>query len=62
MIPVILIYGGGRSIVVDGNRDIRRVAVAPASSSSTSFRSPLLVFLGGQSEELDQSKAHRRRP
>ncbi len=26
MIPVILIYGGGRSIVVDGNRDIRQLS------------------------------------
>ncbi len=61
MIPFISLYGGGRSVVVNGDRDIRR----PRSAHVVIIQIILLavfVFLGGLSEELDQTKAHWRHP
>ncbi len=61
MIPFISLYGGGCSIVVDGDRDIRRrrrarVVIIQIISLA------VFVFLGGLLEELDQTKAQWRRP
>ncbi len=61
MTPFISLYGGGRSVVVDGDRDIRRcgsVRVVIIKIISLA----VFVFLGGQSEELDRTKAHWRYP
>ncbi len=56
MIPFIFLYGGGCSVVVDGDRDIR-----PRCSARVVIIQIILlavfVFLGGLSEELDQTKA-----
>jgi hypothetical protein len=59
--PFISLYGGSRSVVFDGDRDIRRrrsvrVIIIQIISLAVS------VFLGGQSEELDQIKAQWRCP
>jgi len=57
MTPFISLYGGGRSVIVDGDRDIRRrrsIRVVIIQIISLA----VFVFLGGQSEELDQTKAH----
>jgi hypothetical protein len=61
MITFISLYGGGRSVVVNGNRDIRRrrstrVIIIQIISLA------VFVFLGGRSEELDLTKAQWRRP
>ena len=61
MITFISLYGGGRSVVVDGDRDIRRrrstrVIIIQIISLA------VFVFLGGQSEELDQTRANWHRP
>jgi hypothetical protein len=61
MITFISLYGGGRSVVVDGDHDIRRrrstrVIIIQIISLA------VFVFLGGQSEELDLTKAQWRRP
>ena len=61
MITFISLYGGGRSVVVDGDRDIRRrrstrVIIIQIISLA------VFVFLGGQSEELDLTKAQWCRP
>jgi hypothetical protein len=61
MIPFISLYGGGRSVVVDGDRDIlfcrsARVVIIQIILVA------VFVFLGGQSEELDQTKAQWCRP
>ena len=61
MIPFISLYGGGRNVVVDGDRDIlfrrsTRVVIIQIISFA------VFVFLGGQSEEVDQTKAQWRRP
>ena len=61
MITFISLYRGGRSVVVDGDRDIRRrcstrviiIQIIPLA---------VFVFIGSQSEELDLTKAQRRRP
>ncbi len=61
MTPFISLYGGGRSIVVDDDRDIRRcrsVRVVIIQIISLA----VFVFLGGQSEELDRIKAHWHYP
>jgi hypothetical protein len=61
MITFISLYGGGRSVVVDGDRDIHR----RRSTHVIIIQIILLavfVFLGGQSEELDLTKAQWRRP
>ncbi len=60
MIPFIIFYGGGRSVIVNGDCDIRR-----RHSARVIIHTVLLavfVFLGGQLEELDQTKAQRRQP
>jgi hypothetical protein len=61
MITFISLYGGGRSVVVDGDRDIRRrrstrVIIIQIISLA------VFVFLGGRSEELDLTKAQWRCP
>ncbi len=61
MIPFISLYGGGRSIIFDGNQDIHcrrsaRVVIIQIMSLA------VFVFLGGLSEELDQIKAQWHRP
>ena len=61
MIPFISLYGGGCSIVVAGNRDIRcrrsaRIVIIQIIALA------VFVFLGGLSEELDQTKAQWHRP
>ncbi len=61
MIPFISLYGGGRSVVVDGDRDIRcrhsaRVVIIQIILLA------VFVFLGGLSEELDQTKVQWCRP
>ena len=61
MITFISLSGGGCSVVVDGDRDIRRrrstlIIIIQIISLA------VFVFLGGQSEELDQTKAQRRCP
>jgi hypothetical protein len=61
MITFISLYGGGHSVVVDGDRDIRR----RRSTCVIIIQIILLavfVFLGGQLEELDLTKAHWCRP
>ena len=61
MIPFISLYGGRRSVVVDGDRDIRRRRSARVVIIQIiSFA--VFMFLGDQSEELDQTKAQWRRP
>jgi hypothetical protein len=57
MITFIFLYGGGHSVIVDGDCDIRRhrnglVVIIHIISLG------IFVFLGGQLEELDQTKAH----
>ena len=61
MIPFISLYGGGRSVVVDGDRDIRRRRSARVVIIQIILLA-VFVFLGGLSEELDQTKAQWRRP
>ena len=61
MIPFISLYGSGRSVVVDGNRDIRRRRSARVLIIQIiSFA--VFVFFGNQPEELDQTKAQWRCP
>jgi hypothetical protein len=58
MIPIIIFYGGGCSIVVDSNCNIPRCH----SAHFVIIHIVLLVvfvFLGSQSEELDQTKAQK---
>ena len=50
-----------RSVVVDGDRDIRRRRSAHVVIIQI-ISLAVLVFLGGQSEELDQTKAQWRHP
>ena len=61
MIPFISLYGGGRSVVVDGNCDIRRRRSARVVIIQI-ISLAVFVFLGGLSEELDQTKAQWCRP
>ena len=61
MITFISLYEGGRSVVVDVDRDIRR----RRSTGVIIIQIILLavfVFLGGQLEELDLTKAQWCRP
>ncbi len=62
MIPFISLIGGGRSVVVDGNRDIRRRRSTRIFFIIQIILFAVYVFLGGLSEELDQTKAQWRRP
>ena len=61
MIPFISLYRGGRSVVVDGDRDIRRRRSVRVVIIQIILLA-VFVFLGGQSEELDRTKAHWRYP
>ena len=61
MIPFISLYGGGHSIVVDGDCDIRRRRSVRVVIIQIILLA-VFVFLGGQSEELDRTKAQWRRP
>ena len=61
MIPFISLYGGGRSVVVDGDRDIRRCRSARVVIIQIILFA-VFVFLGGLSEELNQTKAQWRCP
>ncbi len=56
MIPFISLYGGGRSVIVGGNRDIRHRRSARVVIIQIILLA-VFVFLGGLSEELDQTKA-----
>ena len=61
MIPFISLYGGCCSVVVDSDHDIRRRCSARVVIIQIiSFA--VFVFLGGQSEGLDRTKAQWRRP
>ncbi len=61
MILFISLYGGGRSVVIEGNRDIRRCRSARVFIIQI-ISLAVFVFLGNQSEELDQTKPQWRRP
>jgi hypothetical protein len=61
MIPFVSLYEGGRSIVVDGDRDICRHRSARNIIIQT-IPLAVFVFLGGLLEELDQTKAQWHRP
>ena len=61
MIPFISLYGGGRSVVVDGDRDIRRRRSARVVIIQIILLA-VFVFLGGLLEELDQIKAQWHHP
>jgi len=61
MTPFISLYGGGRSVVVDGDRDVRRRHSVRVVIIQIILLA-VFVFLGRQSEELDQTKAQWCRP
>ena len=61
MILFISFYGGGCSVVVVGDRDIRRCRSARVVIIQIILLA-VFVFLGGLSEELDQTKAQWRHP
>ena len=61
MIPFISLYGGGRSVVVNGGRDIRRCRSARVLIIQNILFA-VFVFLGNQSEVLDRTKAQWCRP
>ena len=61
MIPFISLYGSGRSVVVDGNRDIRRRRSARVVIIQI-ISLAIFVFLGGLLEKLDRTKAQWRHP
>ena len=56
MTPFISLYGGGRSVAVDSDRDIRRRRSVRVVIIQIILLA-VFVFLGGQLEELDQTKA-----
>ena len=56
MIPFISLYGGGCSVVVNGNRNIRRRRIARVVIIQIILLA-VFVFTGGQLEELYQTKA-----
>ena len=62
MITFISLYGGGRSVVVGGDCDIRRRRSTSVIIIHQIISLAVFVFLGGQSEELDLTKAQWRRP
>ena len=55
------LYSGGRSVVFNGDRDIRRRYSAHVVIIQIILFA-VFVFLGGQSEELDRTKVQWRRP
>jgi hypothetical protein len=61
MIPFIIFYGGGRSVVIDGDRDICHRHSARFDIIHIVLLA-VFLFLGSQSKELDQTKAQRRQP
>jgi hypothetical protein len=61
MIPFISLYGGGCSVVVDGDRDIRRCRSARVVIIQIILLA-VVVFLGSQSEELKRIKAQWHPP
>jgi hypothetical protein len=61
MIPFVFLYGGGRISIVDGDRDIRHRHSAHVVIIHIIWLA-VFVFLGGQSEELDQTKAQWHYP
>ena len=61
MITFISLYGGVRSVVVDDDRDIRRCRSTRVIIIQIILLA-VFVFLGGQSEELDLTKAQWRCP
>jgi hypothetical protein len=61
MIPFISLYGGGCSVVVNGDHDIRRRRSARAVIIQI-ISLAVVVCLGGLLEELDQTKAQWRCP
>ena len=61
MIPFISLYRGSCSVFVDGDRDIHRCRSARVVIIQIILLA-IFVFLGGLSEELDQTKAQWRRP
>jgi hypothetical protein len=61
MIPFISLYGGGCSVVVNGDRDTRRRRSARVVIIQIILLA-VFVFLGGLLEELDQIKTQWRRP
>ena len=61
MIPIIALYGGGRSVVVDGDRDTRRRRSTRVLIIQNILFA-VFVFLGNQSEVLDRTKAQWCRP
>ncbi len=61
MIPFVSLYGGGCSVVVGGDRDIRCCRSARVVINQIILLA-IFVFLGGLSEELDQTKAQWRCP
>ena len=62
MIPFISLYGGGRSVVVDGDRYIHRCRRSVRVVIIQIILLAVFVFLGGQLEELDRTKAQWRCP
>jgi hypothetical protein len=61
MIPFISLYGGDRSVIVDGDRDIRRCRSARVIIIQIILLA-VFVFLGSLLEEFYQTKAQWRRP
>ena len=61
MTPFISLYGGSRSVIVDSYHDIRHRSSVRVVIIHIILLA-VFVFLGGQSEELDQTKAQWRRP
>ena len=59
--PFISLYGGSRSVVVDSNRDIRHRSSVRVVIIQIILLA-VFVFVGGQSAELDQTKAHWHYP
>ncbi len=56
MIPFISLYGGGCSVIVNGDRNIRRRRIARVVIIQIILLA-VFVFLGGLLEGLDQTKA-----
>jgi hypothetical protein len=61
MIPFLFLYGGSRSVVFDGNCDILHHRSARVIIIHIILLA-VFVFLGGQLEELDQTKAQWHQP